>query len=236
MRPTPLPDNAAFLINNSISLNFTALGSPLQLLPNSSQTMRRNEYSVSTWASKFFKDFQVRSLFFLGQHNNLPTLSAVPKVKSVKCISTCCIWIKTLPVQCYQPLPGGSRPPLRAKTVPSLMQRVFLIQVSAWLDLKKGTGCTTCSPWPECQNHTSCIIWQVIIIKVLKSQQIHVTARSGLHESIQSDISATFVSTETKPFLSALDCLCNRCIIERAFVKKVCQWNKSDRLKLTKKG
>lgn len=101
---------------------------------------------------------------------------------------------------------------------------------------KKGTGCTTCSPWPECQNHTSCIIWQVIIIKVLKSQQIHVTARSGLHESIQSDISTTFVSTETKPFLSALDCLCNRCIIERAFVKKVCQWNKSDRLKLTKKG
>lgn len=72
-------------------------------------------------------------------------------------------------IHCYHTLPGGSRPPLRAKPVPSLMQRVSLTQVSAWVDLKEA-WCTACSPWPECQNHKSCIIWQVIIIKTLKSQ------------------------------------------------------------------
>lgn len=49
------------------------------------------------------------------------------------------------PIHSYHSLPGGSRPPLRAKPVPSLMQRVFLTQVSAWMGLK-GAGCTGGSP------------------------------------------------------------------------------------------
>lgn len=74
-------------------------------------------------------------------------------------------------IHCYHSLPGGSRPPLRAKKkpLPSLMQRLFLTQVSAWMDLK-GAGCSACSPSPQCKNSESCIIWQVIIIKAIKGR------------------------------------------------------------------
>lgn len=180
LRPTPLSDGAAFLINNNILLDQTAVALR-GLYFDCCSPLFWHEYSEKPpWVLQIFVIFFLTklSVFRSPQHPTDSWFVAEHKKKKKPSQSEVIemhfdlLHLNGTPhIHCYHSLPGGSRPPLRAKKkpLPSLMQRLFLTQVSAWMDLK-GAGCSACSPSPQCKNSESCIIWQVIIIKAIKGR------------------------------------------------------------------